>query len=44
VKLKYGEETRAEELIEKIGFEEAAQLSTRDFLKRVEAETSAKTD
>jgi len=39
-KLKFGTVNRANELIRKIGFEEAAKLSTDEFLKRVELETS----
>ncbi len=38
-KLKFGTVNRANELIRKIGFEEAAKLSTDEFLKRVESET-----
>jgi len=37
--LKFGTVNRANELISKIGFEEAARLSTDEFLKKVEAET-----
>lgn len=39
LKLKPDGTKRANELIRKIGFEEAAKLSTDEFLKRVEAET-----
>ncbi len=38
--LKFGSGKRADELVNKVGFEEAAKLSTDEFLKRVEAETS----
>ncbi len=40
LKLKPDGTKRANELIRKIGFEEAAKLSTDEFLKQVESETS----